>query len=1662
MKPMDNGRIQLSEVDYDPFAEPELSRAVPTTDAQREVWLADQLGHEASLAYNEAVVLSLSGAVDVDALRASLLMLADRHESMRATFSDDGQMMLIEPHGKLALQLVDHSVARDLDRANLLAQIESAAVLEPFDLRQGPLFRASLIKLGERDHALLLAAHHIVCDGWSFGVLCRELMSIYASKVTGAALDIPAHADSFGDFALADRAGPRRIKAEADALYWVSQYEGSIPVVDLPVDRARGNARSFASSREDVRIEPPLVDAIRRLGASQGVSLFASLFGLFSALVGRLGGDGEAVVGVPAAAQADAQQHALIGHCVQLLPVRMNTDERQTVQGLLAQAGERVLDAYEHQSCTFGHLLSKLNVGREAGRLPLVSVQFNLDAPIPDQDLSKAGLNVSLRTVPRAFENFELFINAVQHGGAVVLECQYNTQLFDAQTVRRWLHLYKVALQRAVDDPGRALQSLFVASDDDRIQIESWNATRATFPQQARIEALFSDQAARTPEAVAVRVADRALTYRQLDQRANGLAQALRDRGVVAGQRVGMACGRNEHMVVALLGILKAGAAYVPLDPSFPADRLVHMQRDAALKWVVADRGVDFKLEAGISIVAVEDVAVPLERGPDLATDSSAAAYVIYTSGSTGLPKGVEIPHRAVVNFLHAMAREPGLKQGDRLLAVTTISFDIAVLELFLPMIVGAEVILADRDTVMDGPALRRLLEKHEVNVMQATPSGWRLLIDAGWLGGSHFKALVGGEALPDDLANELCRRTAETWNMYGPTETTVWSTCWRVPVKREGMRIGRPIANTVVHVMDEGRHECPIGVPGEIYIGGDGVAIGYLNQSGLTTERFLSDLTQPGKKLYRTGDRGRWRNDGTLEHLGRLDHQVKVRGYRIELGEIEVALEQHATVKQAVAITREDEPGDVRLVAYAVMHEMATFNEGDLLAFLRATLPAYMVPSHLVRIDKVPVLPNGKTNRKALPRPERQVDARSDLVAPRSELEAKVVKAMEQVLNLPGLSVKDDFFALGGHSLLAAKLTARLNGELGLSFPLKAIFEAPTAERYAQAASQALNSPVEASVAVVNQKNQSEAPLTVMQERIRFMEEMYPGRVVYNTPSAHRLRGDLDVTAFEQALNSIIKHQPTLRTYFAQADDGRYVQRVLPSLSVQMRVEDLSHLSADVRETELMRRLQSVIDQPIDIASAPLFKIGMFRMAADEHVFLFMPHHIIWDGWSFDILYDEISALYTQAVKGVLADLAPLTTTYVDFACWQQVWMTSESSQRQIQYWKERFAKLSPLKALPTDHARRPGMTGSGAVEWVHIDKALTERLRQTSLDLGVTVNMLIMGVYAGMLSQALDSPTLTLGVPVRGRLNAEFESIMGFFNNLLPISLKVDGAESFPDWLLSIKRDMLDAMANQDVPFERLASEPEVARHASKVGLYQSLYSFQDARERQRNWGGLTHSSVLVMQKGATEDLGLWLMEVPGGLEGGFNYNADLFDAATARAFRDRLLDLLVRVVETPRQTLQGILAAHSFGSQPFLDWVQKHHHPGMSVSTLTEDASVQHAESQHAATKNMEAAMAAIWASLLGVDAAYISSKDNFFDLGGNSLLVMHAVAKVQAELGLRTDPRNYLNLTLGQLIVRSQDVQAEDRARHESTPTESGRSGGERQGGMLSRLFGRRKG
>ena len=1611
------GRAGPDPDSFDPFAFANLEAVYATTEAQRELWLADRMGAQAALAANEAVALRLAGPLDEGALERAIGRLLARHESLRATFSPDGMQLFIAAPGAFVLRRIDVPA---FDAADF-----EAAVHERFDLEHGPLFRARLYRAGPEDHTLLMSAHHAVCDGWSWGVMRAELGMLYAHDLgLGPS---PEPAPRYADYEQweADEMASPRMQSHAD--YWLAHFSGgSVPALELPLDRPRPPLRTYRSRRTDGLLDAALVDGVRKRAAASGASLYAALFAAFAGLLHRLTGQDDLVIGIAAAGQVASEMPRLVGHCVNLLPLRVPVNDSTPFDELVGQSRNLLLDAFEHQNLGYGALLKKLVLPRDASRPPLVSVLFNVDAGSERSAGEFPGLQTQMRSIPRASENFELFLNLTPVAGGMQWEVQYNTDLFDDESIRRWLGMYEGLLKAAVRAPGAALGSIDLLNASEEARLLALQPAPTPLLRSGLLHAGFEAKAAAEPDRVALRHGTQRWTYRQLDERANRLAHALRARGMGRGERVGLCLERDADMVITVLAVLKCGAGYVPLDPDFPKARLDYQAEDARLGLLVTASGIANAPSARQVLALDTDAgwldapATPLPAGPQDATPED-MAYLLYTSGSTGKPKGVAIAHGAVANLLQSIGQVLRIGPEDRVAAATTLSFDIAVLELFLPLDAGAEIVLVSRGTAVDGQAMRQLIESEDVTVLQATPTAWRLLLDAQWPGRPGLKAMVGGETLPRDLALALGARCGEVWNMYGPTETTVYSTVWRVDdaaLARSGVAIGRPIANTSVWILERQGQRCPIGVPGEICIGGAGLAMGYFERPELTQKLFIPNpYSATGGRLYRTGDRGRWRNDGLLEHHGRLDHQVKVRGYRIEPEEIEACCNEVPAVGASIVVAREDRPGDVRLVAYLVAAADAQIDTSVVKQSLCTRLPTYMLPQHLVVLDAFPRLPNGKIDRKALPAPGAAKPAHHTLqaIAPRDRREQVVLHAMEQVLSLPGLGIHDDFFALGGHSLLASRLATSLSREFGVTVPLRTLFAAPTAERLSAAVGELQASGAAPIERIPYRAGRSSAPLTPIQERIIFLEELHPGRSVYNTPTAHRLTGPLDASAFHDALREVVRRQPALRTAFTrEPETGEFVASIAAQVPVELLRIDLGGLPSDQREPELIETLQEVADRLIDIHRAPVFNAALIRMDEDDHVFVFVAHRLVWDGWSVDLLVNEMSVIYQAQLDGVAHGLPEATVTHGDYAEWQLAWLASARFEEQLSFWKKRFAGTPPPTALRTDMPRRAGMTGQGNTHWMAVDSVLTQQLRSVARSHDVTLNMLALGAYVLLLG-AGDARALVVATPVRGRPFPELESMMGSFSNLLPLSVEIDRGRTLREFMQQLKHQLVAALDNQQVPLERLASEPEFSGRTKGVGLYQALFSFEDARERAPSIGPLRRREVHVSQRGATEDLGLWLTERPDGLEGGFTYNADIYRRETAADLRDRYVALLQRVAAHPEVGVAALIA-----SGDSHDAVRPQRLPGGEAAEPAMRPAAQTRTSAVLVPRQL--LLAQIWADVLKIDISDIHPTDNFFDLGGDSLLAMRVIRLAERALGFRTAPPRYVFENLGQLASR----------------------------------------
>jgi amino acid adenylation domain-containing protein len=1032
----------------------------PLSFAQERLWLLDQLLPR-SMAYNVPRAIRLSGELDVAALQKALDALVERHEILRTVYraTDGIPAQVILPARAVALACHDLSALVEPQREVELQRLLNQEIERPFDLATDWMLRGLLVRLGKQEHVLLLMSHHIASDGWSKGILFREMDALYGAFHSGLPNPLAELPIQYADFAAWQRTWLAEHQGDHLA-YWKERLAGAPALLELTTDRPRPAAQSYAGATLCRSFAPELHAGLSGLAQKEGTTLFMTGLAAFQVLLHRYTGQEDLVVGTPVSGRSRVETEPLIGDFVNMLVLRTDLSGDPTFRELLRRVRDTALAAYEHAELPFEKLVAELQPARALSYSPLFQVMFALDKGQPAAP-EMAGLRTELVSAITPTAKHDLLVSLFERGDGLGGEFEYATDLFEFGTVERLAGHFQCLLQGIVGDPGRRLSELPLLPEAERrhLLVER-NATRVDFPVGECIHTLFEAQAARRPEAPAVWFEGQTVSYGELNARANRLARRLRRAGVGCETLVGLCVERSADMLVGLLGIMKAGAAYVPLDPTLPRERLGFMAEDAGARIVVTQDGLRDRLpEGGAKLVCLDtdwpEIAGETPENLERISGDENLAYVIFTSGSTGRPKGVQLPHRAVVNFLRHMHTRPGITERDTLLGVATMSFDASVLDFYVPLTAGACLAVVPRDATTDPRLLAERMAASGTTVMHATPSTWRLLLDNGWPGDRDLKVLAGGEALSWDLAQILLDKSAAVWNLYGPTETAVYSTIHKVEPGDGTVLVGKPIANTQVYVLDRYGQPVPVGVPGEVLIGGTGVSRGYLNRPELTAEKYVPDGfgTAAGARLYRTGDLGRWRADGTLECQGRIDHQVKVRGFRIELGEIEAVLRLHPAIREAVVVVREDVPGDKKLAAYLVCGPGQEPAVRELRDFLREKLPEYMVPSAFVTLETLPLSPNGKVNRFALPRPEEaNTGTTGDYVPPEGPVEAQLADIWAGALGVEKVGRADNFFERGGHSLMAAQIIARVRDAFQVDLPMRLLFEVPTLADMAQA----------------------------------------------------------------------------------------------------------------------------------------------------------------------------------------------------------------------------------------------------------------------------------------------------------------------------------------------------------------------------------------------------------------------------------------------------------------------------------------------------------------------------------------------------------------------------------------------------------------------------------
>ncbi|OEC46722.1 non-ribosomal peptide synthetase [Pseudomonas sp. AP42] len=1475
---------------------------LPQSLAQNRLWITWQLDPHSS-AYTIPGALQLRGELDEDALRHSFQQLIQRHEALRTRFYErDGQaFQRVEASADFELPIIDLSDLPHAEREARAQQVREEQARSPFDLEKGPLLRVTLVRLDDEEHQLLVTLHHIIADGWSLNILIDEFSRLYAAAAQGQPLELPPLALQYADYGSWQRQWLAEGEGQRQLTYWKAQLGDEHPALNLATDHPRAAQHRHSAARHSVRLDARLSAAIRQTAQAHDSTPFMLLLATFQTLLYRYSGQRDIRIGVPNANRPRQETQGLIGFFINTLVLRAELDGRLPFNQLLAATRETTLAAQAHQDLPFEQLLEAFPQAREQG---LFQVMFNHQ----QRDLS------ALRRLPGLLADelpwhsreakFDLQLHSEEdRNGRLSLSFDYADELFDCATIQRLAEHFIHLLHAVCAHPQHAIGDLPLMQTDEQ---QAWSEAPCA-PARHWLPELLSQQ---TSDATALVWQDGSLTFAQLHTQANRLAHYLRDKGVGPDVCVAIAAERSPQLLIGLLAIIKAGGAYVPLDPDYPAERLAYMLKDSGVQLLLTQTALLPQLPSaeGVCVIAMDSLHLDSwpTQAPGLHLHGDNLAYVIYTSGSTGQPKGVGNTHGALAERLQWMQATYQLNDTDVLMQKAPISFDVSVWECFWPLISGCRLVLAGPGEHRDPHRIAQLVQEHGVTTLHFVPPLLQLFIDEPLVAEctSLRRLFSGGEALPAELRNRVLARlpAVQLHNRYGPTETAINVTHWQCAAS-DGERspIGRPLGNVICRVLDEQLNPLPAGVPGELCIGGIGLARGYLGRAGLTAERFVADpLGAAGTRLYRTGDRARWNADGVLEYLGRLDQQVKLRGFRVEPEEIEARLLALAGIAQAVVLVR-----DAQLIGYYTAD--AELDEQTVKIALAAELPEYMVPALLMRLDAMPLSPSGKLDRRALPEPVWQT---REHVEPHTPLQLQIAAIWREVLGLPRIGLRDDFFALGGHSLLATQIISRTRQACDVELPLRTLFEASELGDFAeqvgliQAAGQRNQQ-----TAIAKVDRSQPVPLSYSQQRMWFLWQMEPDSPAYNVGGMARLRGVLDVGRFEAALQALIMRHETLRTTFPSVD-GVACQKVSAQTTVRMGWQDFCALDEPQRQQRLQQLADVEAHTPFNLETGPLLRACLVKAGEQEHYLVLTLHHIVTEGWAMDIFARELSALYEAFIDERDSPLPALPVQYLDYSVWQRQWMEAGERQRQLDYWTAQLGNEHPLLELPGDRPRPPVQSHRGELYRFDLSDELAARVRAFNAQHGLTLFMTMTATLAVLLYRYSGQTDLRIGAPVANRIRPESEGLIGAFLNTQVLRCQLTGQMQVSELFEQVRHTVIEGQSHQDLPFDHLVEALQPPRSAAYNPLFQVMCNVQRWEFQQsRQLAGMTVEYLANDARATKFDLNLEVTDLDHRLGCCLTYSTDLFDEPRIARMAAHWCNLLEALIAYPGQRLSEL---------------------------------------------------------------------------------------------------------------------------------------------------------
>ncbi|HKX28230.1 MAG TPA: amino acid adenylation domain-containing protein, partial [Blastocatellia bacterium] len=1467
--------------------------ALPLSFAQQRLWFIEQL-EPGQATYNIPAAVRLEGRLEIEILERVINEILRRHEVLRTRIrAEEGiPRQVIEDWTPRSLEVEDLTNRSPQEGEDEIRRAARAEAATGFDLSRGPLLKVKILKLEDELHVALFTMHHIVSDAWSMGILIREIGTLYRAYRAGAESPLDELEVQYADYAVWQRAYMTGARLGREVEYWTSQLKNQA-VLALPADHSRPAAPSHRGGREKIELPPALSAELKRFSQREGATLFMTLMAAFKTLLMRYSGEEDVSIGTAIANRTRREIEGVIGFFVNTLVLRTHLGGNPSFRELVRREREAALGAYAHQEVPFEKLVEEINPERDLSRSPLFQVMMLLENA-GRQELEIQGLKLSGLGEETGAPKFDLTLALTEGREFITGHLEYDRDLYDRESIRRMTRHYERVVAEVLRDAEQRIREIELMSEAEKSQVlVEWSQTESSNQELPPAHEMIRLQAARCADAIAVESERGNLSYRELNRRANQVGNYLRRKGIGREDLVGVCADRSLETAIALLGILKAGAAYVPIDSRYPAERVRYILKDASVRLLLtrgrmAERIENPELTAEVIDLESgwEEILSESAESPEGGVDGDHPAYVIYTSGSTGKPKGVMIRHGGLANYLKWATEAYRIMEGEGAPINSSFSFDLTVTSLYVPLVGGKRVTMLSEEEGLESLSAA-MLREGAYSLVKITPAHLELLTEQmkdHEIAGRARALVIGGEQLKVAGLKEWRNRAPETRliNEYGPTETVVGCCVYEVSggeSSRDAVPIGKPITNVQMYLLDAELEPVPAGVSGEIYISGAGLARGYRERSDLTAERFIPRRFggNGGERMYRTGDLGRHLADGNIEYLGRADDQVKVRGYRIELGEIEAVLQEHPSVRQSVVVANEDERRGTRLLGYVTGASGMTGEE--LKRHLRERVPEYLIPEAIMILEELPVTANGKIDRKRLPpivgggRP-----SDPEPIGSGSPVEEIVAGTFARVLNLPQVGRDESFFELGGHSLLAMQVVSGIKTALGLELPLRTLFELPTVRGLAEKAESTLRQGLAMETPVIGRADRSRGlPLSFEQQRLWFIDRLNSDQAVYLCPSVLRLEGRLDLEVLERAINEILRRHEVLRMRIASR--GGLPEQVIEEWTPRpLELADLTDLAPDEREAALRKMTRDESETGFDLSRGPLVRVKVVKLEPELHVMFFTMHHIVTDGWSMGILFKEIGALYLAYLKGEPSPLPELEIQYADYAVWQRDWLSGQTLERLLHYWREQLSDLKPLE-LPLDYPR-PAATGDrGASLSFEISEKLTDQLRRLSRAEGVTLFITLLAAFKTLLMRSSGQEDIAVGSPIANRTRAETERLIGFFANTLVLRTRVDGDSSFKSLLQRVREVCLGAYAHQDLPFDRLVEELRPERELGETPLFQAMFAFQQAPRTQLEIPDLTLALCDIAPDTAKFDLCLGITETARQVQASLRYNREIF---------------------------------------------------------------------------------------------------------------------------------------------------------------------------------------